>query len=44
MNVSLFSAAENVTVDVPAKGASVAVSDGLMLRLEGMADVEVKLG
>ncbi|MFN8352396.1 MAG: DNA polymerase III subunit alpha [Flavobacteriales bacterium] len=44
VNVSLFSAAENVTVDVPAKGASVAVSEGLMLRLEGMADVEVKLG
>jgi DNA polymerase-3 subunit alpha len=44
VNVSLFSAAENVTVDVPAKGVAVAVSEGLMLRLEGMADVEAKLG
>ncbi|MBP7514704.1 MAG: DNA polymerase III subunit alpha, partial [Flavobacteriales bacterium] len=44
VNVSIFSAAENVNVDLNAKGATVAVTEGLMDRLGAMADVEVRLG
>ncbi len=44
VNVALFSAAENVNVDLNAKGATVAVTEGLMDRLGAMADVEVRLG
>jgi len=44
VNIALFSAAENVNVDLNAKGATVAVTEGLMDRLGAMADVEVRLG
>ena len=44
MNVSLFSAAENVNVELNAKGATVAVTEGLMDRLGALPDVEVRLG
>jgi len=44
VNVSLFSAAENVNVELNAKGATVAVTEGLMDRLGALPDVEVRLG
>ena len=44
VNIALFSAAENVNVDLNAKAATVAVTEGLMDRLGALADVEVRLG
>jgi len=44
VNVSLFSAAENVNVELNVKGATVAVTEGLMDRLGALPDVEVRLG
>ncbi|MBL0044137.1 MAG: DNA polymerase III subunit alpha [Flavobacteriales bacterium] len=44
VTVSLFSAAENLNVDVLAKVAAVDVSEELMLRLAALTNVEVKLG
>ena len=44
VNIALFSAAENVNVDLNAKGAQVAVTEALMDRLGSLADVEVRLG
>lgn len=44
VNIALFSAAENVNVDLNAKAATVAVTEVLMDRLGAMANVEAKLG
>ncbi|QQR86263.1 MAG: DNA polymerase III subunit alpha [Flavobacteriales bacterium] len=44
VNVSLYSTAENVSVDLNAKAMTVGVSEELMDRLTTMADVEAKLG
>ena len=44
VSVSLYSPAENLNVELNAKGTSVAVTEALMDRLGAMADVEVKLG
>ena len=44
MTLSLDSPAENLTVDLPAKAATIGVSEELMNRLSAMADVDARLG
>ncbi len=44
VNLSLYSTAENLTVDLPAKAATIGVSEELMNRLSAMADVDARLG
>ncbi len=44
VHVSLFSAAENLNVELPVKATTVGVSEELMLRLAAISDLEVKLG
>ena len=44
VGVTVFSATKKLNVDLNAKGATVAVTEGLMDRLGALSDVEVRLG
>ena len=44
VNLSLYSTAESVSVDLTAKAATIGVSEELMNRLAAMADVDARLG